>query len=134
MTASESPATATTPAILLVDGDVLERTAIASYLRECGYRVVEAMSPGEAEAALDQQAPIDIAFIAVELAGEQDGFTLARHLQARSQGLRVLLAATAERAARLAGQLCETGPHLRKPYEPEALVDWIKRLRIPKAT
>lgn len=120
------------PAILLVEHDALERTALASYLRECGYRVVEAVSAEEAEAALDQQAPIDIAFIAVDLPGERDGFTLAKALKARAEGLQVLLAATVERAAKLAGELCEDGPHLRKPYEPQALVDWIKRLRVPR--
>lgn len=132
MTTDAAPNPETTPAVLLVDDDVLERAAIASYLRECGYRVVEAVSAQEAEAALKQQAPIDIAFIAVDLAGEQDGFSLARQLQEHAPGLRVLLAATVERAAKLAGQLCETGPHVRKPYEAQALVDWIKRLRIPK--
>ena len=111
--------------------DSLERTAIARYLRECGYRVVEARSAEEAEAALDHHAPIDIAFIAADLPGERDGFTLAKALKQR--GLRVLLAASVERAARLASQLCEDGPHLRKPYEHQALVDWIKRLRIPNS-
>lgn len=120
------------PAVLLVEHDVLERTAIAAYLRECGYRVVEAVSAGEAEAALDQNGPIDIAFIAMDLSGDTDGFSVAQHLQARAPRLRVLLAATVERAAKLASQLCEQGPHLRKPYEPQALVDWIKRLRIPR--
>ena len=113
------------PALLLVEHDAVERTAIASYLRDCGYRVVEA--------ALAMDASIDIAFIAADLPGDRDGFTLARQLRARREGLRVLLAATVERAATLAGELCADGPHVRKPYEPQALVDWIKRLRIPKS-
>ncbi len=121
------------PALLLVEHDAVERAAIAGYLRECGYRVVEAVSAEEAEAALTMDPGIDIAFIAVDLPGERDGFTLARALKARSEGLRVLLAATTDRTAKLAGELCEDGPHLRKPYEPQALVDWIKRLRIPKS-
>ena len=93
----------------------------------------EAVTAEEAEAALDHHAPIDIAFIAADLPGERDGFTLARDLKVRSEGIRVLLAATMERAAKLASQLCEDGPHLRKPYEHQALVDWIKRLRIPRS-
>ena len=134
MSSTEREAAESTPApgVLLVEHDTVERAAIAGYLRECGYRVVEAVSADEAEAALGADAHIDIAFIAADLPGDRDGFTLARALRARSEGLRVLLAATVERAARLASQLCEDGPHLRKPYEPHALVDWIKRLRIPR--
>jgi len=121
------------PILLFVEHDALERAAIAGYLRECGYRVVEAVSAEEAQAALREHgAQIDIAFIAADLPGEVDGFSLAKEIQARAAGIKVLLAATVERAAKLASQLCEGGPHLRKPYEPQALVDWIKRLRIPK--
>ena len=121
------------PKLLFVEHDALERTAIAGYLRECGYQVVEAVSAEEARAVLVERADeIDIAFIAVDLPGEIDGFALANAIRERADGIRVLLAATLEKAVKLASQLCETGPHLRKPYEPQALVDWIKRLRIPK--
>lgn len=131
--ADETTRDVDTPKLLFVEHDVLERTAIAAYLRECGYQVVEAVSAEEALALLGKRADeIDIAFIAVDLPGEIDGFALANAIRVRAEGIRVLLAATLERAAKLASQLCETGPHLRKPYEPQALVDWIKRLRIPK--
>ena len=133
MSASIPPTDAGAPALLLVEHEAVERTALASYLRDCGYRVVEAVSAEEAEAALAMDAGIDIAFIAADLPGDRDGFTLARQLRARREGLRVLLAATVERAATLAGELCADGPNVRKPYEPQALVDWIKRLRIPKS-
>jgi hypothetical protein len=39
------------------------------------------------------------------------------------------LAGTPEKAAHEAGDLCEKGPHLTKPYEPSQVVDWIKKLR-----
>lgn len=121
------------PKLLLVEHDALERTAIAGYLRECGYHVVEAVSAEEAQAVLGERAAeIDIAFVAVDLPGEMDGFALAKAIRERAAGIRVLLAATLEKAAKLASQLCEGGPHLRKPYESQALVDWIKRLRVPK--
>ena len=44
-------------------------------------------------------------------------------------GLDVILAGTIEKAAEEAGDLCEEGPHLKKPYEPQQVVDWIKKLR-----
>jgi CheY-like chemotaxis protein len=134
-----SPATNTTgsddtPKLLFVEPDALDRAAIAGYLRECGYQVVEAVSAEEAQAVLAQRADeIDIAFIARDLPGEMDGFALANAIRARAAGIRVLLVGTVEKAAKVASELCEQGPHLRKPYEPQALVDWIKRLRIPKS-
>jgi CheY-like chemotaxis protein len=132
-TATSATAGADAPRILFVDHDALERGAIAGYLRECGYLVVEAVSPEEALAVIDERADdIDIAFIALDLPGEVDGFALAKAVRERAAHIRVLLAATVDKAARLAGELCDAGPHLRKPYEPQSLVDWIKRLRIPK--
>ncbi len=131
--AAEATGSDDTPKLLFVEPDALERAAIAGYLRECGYHVVEAVSAEEAQAVLaERAAEIDIAFIALDLPGEMDGFALANAIRERAAGIRVLLVGTLEKAAKVASQLCERGPHLRKPYEPHALVDWIKRLRIPK--
>jgi CheY-like chemotaxis protein len=122
-----------TPKLLFVEPDALDRSAIAGYLRECGYQVVEAVSAEEAQAVLAERADeIDIALIALDLAGEMDGFALATAIRQRAAGIRVLLVGTVEKAAKVASELCEEGPHLRKPYEPQAIVDWIKRLRIPR--
>ena len=120
------------PKLLVVDHDTLERSAIAGYLRECGYQVVEAVSATEAITLLRQRAAeFDIAFVAVDVPGDMDGFGLAHWIREHAPGMRVLLSATVEKAAKLASNLCESGPHLRKPYEPQSLLDWIKRLRAP---
>ena len=129
----DSKDVADAPKILFVEHDALERAAIASYLRECGYQVVEAVSAEEARTVLSERGrEFDIAFIAVDLPGDVDGFALSHWIREHAPGTRVLLSASAEKAAKLAGDLCGTGPHLRKPYEPQALLDWVKRLRAPK--
>jgi hypothetical protein len=46
--------------------------------------------------------------------------------------VRVVLAATVQRMATLAGDLCKDGPQLRVPYDHAALLDFIKRLRIER--
>jgi len=121
------------PKLLFVEHDAVLRSAIASYLRECGYSVVEAVSAEEAVTLLRQRAAeFDIAFVAVDLPGDTDGFALTHWIRAHAPGVGVLLAGTVEKAAKLASNLCETGPHLRKPYEPQSLLDWIKRLRAPR--
>ena len=118
------------PELLFVDHDALERSAIAAYLRECGYLVSEAVSAEEAMTLLSERpGAFDIAFVVVDLPGDMDGFSLARWIREHAPGVRVLLAATVDKTAKLAGTLCEDGPHLRKPYERQSLLDWIKRLR-----
>ena len=116
--------------VLVVESDVLVRLAIAGYLRDCGYRVIETSSGGEATAVLtNSEIAVDIVFSAVEIGGQPDGFALARWVRTERPGLDVILTGTIEKAADEAGDLCEEGPHLKKPYEPQHVVDWIKKLR-----
>jgi len=128
--AKNSPAPET---ILVVEDEVLVRTAISEYLRHCGYQVVEAATAGEAIVLLQEPAlVINILFSDVIMTGGMDGFGLARWVRAHRPDVEVLLAGNIEKAAETAGELCEEGPHLQKPYEPQAIVDWIKKLRASK--
>ena len=119
--------------ILVVEDEILARTAIAEYLRHCGYRVIEAASADEAIVMLNEKnIQIDVVFSDVEMPGSMDGFGLAQWVRTNKPGLHIVLAGTIQKAANEAGDLCEEGPHLAKPYEPDHLVDWIKRLRASK--
>ena len=51
-----------------------------------------------------------------------------------SWGRHCVLAGTPERAAHAAGELCEQGPHLMKPYEPKVVLDRIKGLLAARAS
>jgi CheY-like chemotaxis protein len=125
--APDNPAIET---VLVVESDVLVRLAIAGYLRDCGYRAIEASSAGEATAVLtNSEIVVDIVFSAVEIGGQPDGFALAQWIRTERPGVDVILTGTVEKAADEAGDLCEEGPHLRKPYEPQQVVEWIKKLR-----
>lgn len=115
--------------VLVVENEVLIRLVIAEYLRECGYRVHEAVSAEEAIVIL--QAPevsIDIVFSEVGMPGEMDGFGLARWIRANMPQTQVILTSGAERSADIAGTLCEAGPLLKKPYPSQDVVDRIKQL------
>jgi CheY-like chemotaxis protein len=117
----------------VAESDVLVRLAIAAYLRDCGYRVIEAASSEEARAVLaSEEADVAVVLSAVDLAGAMDGFALAQWVRKERSGVAVILAGTVEREARQARELCEEGPHLRKPYEPQQVVAWISRLRNTK--
>lgn len=117
-------------AILIVDGDVLSRHAIADYLRHCGYVVVEAANTDEAMTALgDLKLAIDVILCEVEAIGTKSGFELATWVRQNHPTLEVRIAGSIAGAVDTAADLCESGPHLSRPYEPQAVVDYIKRLR-----
>ena len=124
--ASESEAAS----VLVVDGDIVSRHVLADYLRHCGYAVVEAATIDEAFIALKEPSlSIDIILCHVSALGSQTCFDLANWVRAHRPELEVKLAAGDETAARTAAELCEIGPHLARPYEPEAVTDYIKQLR-----
>jgi CheY-like chemotaxis protein len=116
--------------ILIVEDDVLARHAIAQYLRHCGHVVIEAASAEEALTILSQPSiRVDVVLSGVELGAGMDGFALAGWLRENRPHVDVVLAGTATKAAEEAGELCDEGPHLKRPYEPQQVVDWIRKLR-----
>ena len=118
------------PSILVIDGDIISRHAIADYLRHCGYAVVEAATTDEAMTALAEAAlGIDVILCDIAAIGERSGFELAQWVRDNRPELEVRLAGTLDGAVKTAADLCETGPHLRRPYEPTAVVDYVRQLR-----
>jgi DNA-binding NtrC family response regulator len=126
MTSTADPSIKET--ILVVEDDILVRMPIAHYLRDCGYRVIEAANADEATTVLlHQETPIDIVFSDIEMPGSIDGFGLAKWIRDHRPGLDVILAGTVSRAVEAAKDLCEEGP-VPKPYESQAVYDRIRRL------
>jgi DNA-binding NtrC family response regulator len=114
--------------ILFVEDEVLVRMPIAQYLRDCGYRVIEAANADEAMTVLmHKETVVDIVFSDIEMPGAVDGFGLARWIREHRAGLDVLLAGTVPRAVENAKQLCEQSS-VPKPYDAQFLHDHIKRL------
>lgn len=121
--------------VLIVDADILSRHAIADYLRHCGYAVVEAVSTDEAFLALNEpKLAIDVIVCDIATLPSVDGFELATWVRQNRPELEVRLAGGAEKVAQVASELCEVGPHLKRPYEPEAVIDYIKRLRASRSS
>jgi DNA-binding response OmpR family regulator len=116
------------PCVLLVEPDTLIRTPLAEYLRECGYRVLEAFGTAEARRLLSGGTiAVDIVLADID-APDEGGFALATWIRSAHPGVEVILAGTVERAAERAGALCQDGPALKKPYEHRLVLDRIKRL------
>ncbi len=116
--------------ILVAEDDVITRLVLADYLRQCGYRVFEAATTDEALAVLSHpEWAVDVVLTHVSSGGLVDGFALARGVRASHPGIEVILAGSPAGAADAAGDLCERGPELSRPYDPKLAVEKIRSLR-----
>ena len=114
--------------VLVVESDVLARSVLAEYLRDCGYRVLEAGHEQEATTILEGTIQVSIILSSIDLPEPGDGFRLSQWVKAHRPDTPILLAGTLERAASAVGDLCEEGPMLAKPYDPKRILDRIKQL------
>jgi len=112
--------------ILLAEGDVLIRMPLAEYLRECGYRVVEATTSEEAKLALgDPKAEVSVVVSSLQLAG--DGFGISNWVKQHRPELNVLLTGTLRRAVEVAAGLC-SDDSTPTPLEPQLLLRRIRQM------
>jgi CheY-like chemotaxis protein len=114
--------------ILVVEDEVLIRLPVAEYLRECGYRVLEASTAAEACAVFASGQPIEVLFSDVSMPGEMNGFGLAQWVRREFPDVQVLLAAGPAQMAKNAEQACSDAPLLTKPYSHSSLLAHIKRM------
>jgi DNA-binding response OmpR family regulator len=115
--------------LLVVEDEILIRFQICDYLRECGFKVIEAASADEAVVILKEpDLAVHLVLSDVEMPGSMDGFGLAQWIRKERPGLPIVLVGTPAKAADAAADLCEDGPQLAKPYEPQILLDRIKRI------
>jgi len=114
--------------ILVVEPDILVRMVIASYLRDCGYKVLEGVTAADVMAVLGSGQKIDVVFSEVRLRGRVDGFALAGWVREHHPEVDVILTAGVAGAADKASDLCEDGP-LEKPYQPQEVVRRVNLLR-----
>jgi CheY-like chemotaxis protein len=81
----------TDPAILVVEDEVLVRSAAAAYLRGVGFRVLEAVDVDEAARLLASERSIAVVFADVKLPGGRSGSDLARLIRQDCPEVKVLL-------------------------------------------
>lgn len=119
--------------LLIADSDALVRHGLAEYLRHCGYRVIEAASFEEAVHVLGAQkqpvggGPVEFVLSDVQLAGGGNGFALRAWLREHYPDMPIVLAGSVQSAAAVAGELCDKGPELKRPYAVELVVEQIRR-------
>ena len=114
--------------VMVVDADILARMAIADFLRDCGYKVIEAGSGAEVLAVLKAGHMIEVLLIDMQLRSSEDGFALARDTRSQYPGIIVIRTSSTAGLADKAADLCDDGP-LPKPYHPQELLRRIDTLR-----
>jgi DNA-binding NtrC family response regulator len=104
--------------VLVVEDDFLSRWRVADYLREAGYRVIEAATANEAIVVLSCSKRVDLVFSNINLPGELSGHSLARWVAKYYPGLPMLLTSGDPDAPALISSGA-TRSFLPKPYVPE---------------
>jgi len=116
-----------TRTVMVVEPDVLVRMVIAEYLRDCGYKVIEAVGSTELWAVLDGGHAIDVLLLEVSLPGDENGFELAHRIRQTRREVDVILTSGVAGTVQHSHELCEEGP-IKTPYEPKDVEARIKIL------
>jgi CheY-like chemotaxis protein len=111
--------------VLIVEDDFLIRWPAAEYLRDSGYRVIEAGTVGEAMVVFSSGTHVDLVFSDINLAGELTGYSFARWLGEHHPDLPVLLT-SGDAKASPRGQIGI--PFVAKPYVLADIDERIKEL------
>jgi len=110
--------------VLVVEDEILTRMATADYLRECGYRILEAANAEEARTLLRASEPIEVVFSDINIPG-MDGIMLAQWIAKEFPDVQVVLTSGDFRNAPAARA---TAHFVEKPYDLDALGRLIKQL------
>jgi CheY-like chemotaxis protein len=111
--------------VLIVEDEAFVRMMGAETLtEEGGYRVICAANADEALAVLEARPDLRLVFTDVDMPGTMNGYGLARLVEVRFPGIKVIV--TSGRAMPGRGDLPTGAQFLRKPYTPSALVGMVK--------
>ena len=126
--AVEAPAqdsTESRPVVLVVEDEFLLRWPASEYLRDSGYRVIEAASVSEAMAVFSSNTRVDAVFSDINLQGELTGHALARWLDIHHPTVPMLLT-SGDKAATALLHAGAPRPFISKPY---SLADVDQRIK-----
>ena len=112
--------------ILLVEDEFLIREALASYLEECGFTIIQAASGDAALAILKQpMCLVDLVFTDVRMPGSLDGLGLARWVMENRPNLPVIIASGNVSKEAAAHELCGA-ESVGKPFDYGVVAEKIR--------
>jgi CheY-like chemotaxis protein len=123
-----TPATRVTETVLLVEDDEQVRKIIGTVLREHGYTVIEAPTPGDALLIAEQQPTIDLLLTDVVMP-RMGGRLLAERIHQLAPGARVLfMSGHTDDAILRHGIESSAVAFIEKPIEPVALLAKLREI------
>ncbi len=111
--------------ILIVEDEILIRLATSDYLRNRGFRVLEASNAGEALSVFAAGEPIELVFSDVDMPGRMSGNDLARWIHQHFPDVKVLLTASEPAVVK---DPASGATIVKKPYSADAVLAEIRRL------
>jgi CheY-like chemotaxis protein len=115
-----------TPAILIVEDELLVRLGAARTIEDAGFEVVEAVNADEAIRILEDRSDIQVVFTDVHMPGSMDGLKLAHAVRDRWPPVRIIV--TSGRGRVTEQDLPEGGRFFAKPYDIEEITDTLREL------
>jgi DNA-binding response OmpR family regulator len=119
--------TAPAEVVLLVEGDIVVRHALAEYLRDCGFTVVEVANGEEARRALTTP-DLTIDVVLADMSTPQSGFPLRDWIRSQNLAAEIIMTGSVEKAVDEASTICNDGPALAKPYQHHMVLDHIRQV------
>jgi DNA-binding NtrC family response regulator len=116
--------------VLLVEDEVLIRHGLAEYLRDCDFEVVEAASTDEAlRALLGSEGTIAAVLCAADVSGLLGARKLQQWVRDNRSDVKFIIADTVLSAAGKVAEMCEEEEaRVGRPYKPQAVASYIRRL------
>lgn len=114
--------------VLVVEDDALTRFAMADYLADRGWRVLQATCGEDARTMLHSDSAIDLVFSDVDMPPGLDGIALAHWVHARHPDVQMMLTSGIECMNAVPVDVCALASRFPKPYLCDAVADRIHAL------
>ena len=122
--------TTRSPAVLVVEDEVLIRMSIADSLEEAGFTVYEAANADQAIKLLEVHQDIRVLFTDIDMPGTMDGLRLAEAVRNRWPPVKIII--TSGHVKIRQEELPVDGHFFAKPYDAALVVSAMRNLVGPK--
>jgi CheY-like chemotaxis protein len=123
------PESAISPAILVVEDEVLIRMSIADTIEEAGFTVYEAANADQAIRMLEVHQDIRVLFTDIDMPGSMDGLRLASAVRNRWPPVKIII--TSGHVKIRQEELPVDGRFFAKPYDAAKVVSTLRSLVSP---
>jgi DNA-binding NtrC family response regulator len=120
------------PVVMIVEDEILIRSATAANLRQQNFSVLEASNGAEAIEVLASDTPVDLIFTDVVLSHPVDGLELLRWIVERRLKIPVILTSGQRSFAAAARNIARDAKFVPKPYRINELADYFRVLLIDR--